>query len=103
MGKIPDQGDFTLRLKHYAAKARSLLHIALLFGPTLLIACLVGKRPAWSLGVILALAVEAAQFAFGYGFDWVDVFDLACDATGIALALAVHHRLKRFVPLIEGS
>ncbi len=98
VGKIPDQGHFTLRLKHYAANARPLLHIVLLFVPTLLIACLVGRKPARSLAIILALAIEAAQLAFGFGFDWVDVFDLACDAAGIALALAAHRYLQRILP-----
>ena len=101
VGEIPDQGDFTLRLKHYAANARPLLHIILLWGPTLLIACLVGGRPARSLAIILAIAIEAAQVAFGYGFDSSDIFDLACDAAGIALALLVYRHLKRrLTPLI---
>ncbi len=99
VGEIPDQGDFTLRLKHYAANARPLLHILLLWGPTLMIACLVGRKSAVSLAVLLALAIEAAQVAFGYGFDWVDIFDLACDATGIALALLMHRHLTRLSPL----
>lgn len=100
VGKIPDKGDFTLRLKHYIAKARPLLHIAMLFVPAWVIACLVGRRSAMSLSVILALATEAAQFAFGYGFDWVDIFDLVCDAMGIAFALAAHQELKRRFPQI---
>lgn len=94
VGEIPDQGDFTLRLKRYAANARPLLHIILLFAPTLAMACLVGRKPTRSLAVILALAIETAQLAFGYGFDWVDVFDLASDAVGIALGLWLHGRLK---------
>lgn len=101
VGEIPDQGDFTLRLKHYAKNARPLLHSLLLFGPTLLIACLVGHRPARSLAVIFALAIEAAQISFGYGFDWVDLFDLVCDATGIFLALLAHRWLKRWSPLVR--
>lgn len=101
VGEIPDQGDFTLRLKLYAAKARPMLHIILLWAPTLLIACLVGAKSARSLAVILALAIETAQVAFGYGFDWVDVFDLACDGTGIALALLAHRHLKRLSPWVR--
>lgn len=101
VGEIPDQGDFSLRLRNYAKHARPLLHGVLLFGPTLLIACLVGRRPALSLAVILALSIETAQFAFGYGFDWTDLFDLACDAAGIALALLAHRRLKRWSPLVR--
>lgn len=103
VGEIPDQGDFTLRLKHYATKARPLLHIILLWAPTLLIACLVGSKSARSLAVILSLAIEAAQVSFGYGFDWGDVFDLACDATGIALALLVYRHLKRFTPWVAAG
>ncbi len=94
VGKIPDMGDFTLRLKHYAANARPLLHMMMLFGPTLLAACLIGKHPTMSLAIIFALATEAAEFAFGYGFDRVDCFDLICDAAGIALALAAYPYLK---------
>ena len=94
-GELPEQGALTLRLKHLVSGARPFLHIALLFGPTLLCACLVGRQPAGSLGVLFSLAIEGAQLAFGYGFDAVDVFDLVCDATGIALALFVHHRLMR--------
>lgn len=98
VGKISVQGDFTLRLKHYAENARPFLHILLLFAPALAIACLVGRKPARSLAVILALAIEAAQLAFGFGFDRVDGFDLACDAVGIGLALIVHSALKRKFP-----
>ncbi len=103
VGEIPDQGDFTLRLKHYAANARPLLHIVLLWGPTLLIACLVGGKPAYSLAVIFALATEAAQLSFGYGFDWIDIFDLVCDATGIVLALVAHRHFKRLTPMVANS
>ena len=103
VGEIPDQGDFTLRLKHYAKKARPLLHIILLAAPTLLIACLVGGKSARSLAVILALAIESAQVSFGYGFDWGDLLDLACDATGIALALLAHRYLRRLTPLVAVS
>lgn len=98
VGKIPDQGDFTLRLKHYSKNLRPLLHIILLFAPALAIACLVGRKSARSLTIFFALAIEAAQLAFGYGFDWVDVFDLVCDAAGIFLALVAHASLQRKFP-----
>lgn len=90
-GKISVKGDFTLWIKAHAVKARPLLHILLLFGPTLLIACLVGKSPAASLGFILSIGIEAAQASFGFGFDWVDVIDLVCDTAGIGLGLAIAH------------
>ncbi|MES2659838.1 MAG: hypothetical protein V4689_14560 [Verrucomicrobiota bacterium] len=98
VGRIPEKGDITIRIKHYVEKARPFLHIVLLFGPTFLIACLVGRRSACSLAIILALAIEAAQFAFGFGFDSTDIVDLVCDAAGIALALAVHHPVQRKWP-----
>ena len=98
VGKIPDKGDWILRVKHFLPDARPLLHIALLFFPTGLMACLVGRKSATSLAVILALATETAEFAFGYGFGWDDVFDLVCDAAGIALALAAFAYLKRITP-----
>ncbi len=94
VGKIPDKGDFTLKVKIHAAKARPLLHVALLFGPALLMALLAGNRGAAFLSVILAISIEVAQFSFGFGFDLVDVMDLACDAVGIALALTVANRLR---------
>jgi glycopeptide antibiotics resistance protein len=37
--------------------------------------------------VLLSIAIESAQIAFGYGFDRVDVADLLHDALGIAAAM----------------
>lgn len=97
VGEIPDKGDLTLRLKHLLTYARTLLHVILLFGPTFLIVWLGGRWPAVSLGGILAVAIEAAQFCFGYGFDLGDCVDLICDAAGIMLALRACEWLKRRV------
>jgi hypothetical protein len=94
VGRIPIRGDFSLRLKLYAQKARPLLHVLLLFIPTFMIACLVGGKPATSLAIILSLAIEVAQLAFDFGFDWLDVFDLLSDAIGILLALWAYRYLK---------
>jgi hypothetical protein len=95
LGKIPVQGGLALRIKYFLAQARPLLHVLLLFAPSLAIACLVGRRPAFFIGVTLALAIELAQVAFGYGFDWVDVVDLANDAIGIALAIWVCKKMLK--------
>ncbi len=98
LGKLPDRGSLVLRVKQNLKQARPLLHALLLFAPTLVLACLVGRKPALSLMVTLALAIELAQVAFGYGFGWDDVFDLATDASGIALAMWVYGKmLKRKV------
>jgi glycopeptide antibiotics resistance protein len=72
-----------------------LLHVLLLFCPTFAFAWLSGAKRALVLGCSLALACEAAQTGFGYGFDWIDVLDLACDAAGIALALHAYDRMRR--------
>jgi len=98
LGEIPPQGDLTLRIKLYAANARPLLHALLLFAPTLALSCLIGRRRAVPLMLLFALMIEGAQVAFGYGFDRVDVFDLICNATGIALGLLAHHWLLRSAP-----
>jgi hypothetical protein len=87
LGKLPAQGDLALRVKLGIARARPLLHSLLLFAPALALALLAGRKPAVFLAIPLALAIELAQVAFGYGFDWIDVLDLACDAIGIALAM----------------
>lgn len=95
LGKVPDHGSLILQIKIRIARARPLLHLLLLFGPSLVLAWLVGRKPALPLLVGLALAIELAQIAFGYGFDWIDVTDLACDAAGIALGLWLAARLPR--------
>ena len=103
VGKIQERGSLALRIKIYAQKARPFLHVALLFGPAFVIACLVGRRSALSLSIIAAIAIEVAQSSFGFGFDRLDIIDLICDAAGIALALALHHHVHRRRPgLIAG-
>ncbi|MES2476734.1 MAG: hypothetical protein V4640_13200 [Verrucomicrobiota bacterium] len=94
LGKMPDQGSFPLRLKHAVTQARPLLHILLLFAPSLAFFCLVRREPALFLAISFALSIELAQIAFGYGFGWDDVFDFGNDALGIALALFASERIK---------
>lgn len=84
-----------LRVKHAISSARPLLHILLLFAPTFGFAWLLGNRPAVVLSAMLAFSIELAQLAFGYGFDLVDVGDLATDAAGIALGLWVWNRVSK--------
>lgn len=98
IGEISAKGDLSLRIKLHIAKARPLLHFLLLFAPTVALSCLIGRRRVVPLMVVFALAVESAQVAFGYGFDWVDVFDLICNAAGIALGVLAYHRLLRCAP-----
>ena len=95
LGKIPYQGDFVLRVKLRISEARPLLHILMLLVPALVIAWLVGRKPALLLMVMLALAIELAQVAFGYGFGWDDVFDLATDAFGIGLAMWAYGKMLK--------
>jgi glycopeptide antibiotics resistance protein len=93
LGALPLQGGWIIQVKSHLAKLRPLLHSLLLCGPTLLFLWLVGRRPAIALALGLAILIEAAQAAFGYGFDFLDVFDLVSDVLGIAAALWVHRRL----------
>jgi hypothetical protein len=86
-GRIPVRGGLALRIKLLAAQARPLLHVLLLMAPVFASALLVGRRPTLFLAVLLSFAIEGAQAAFGYGFDWLDVLDLLTDAAGIALGL----------------
>lgn len=95
VGKIPDKGDITLRIKHLANLARPLLHSLLLFAPALVISCLIGWKRMIPLMALLSVAIETAQVMFGYGFDWADVFDLFNDAIGIALAVLLYRRLRK--------
>jgi hypothetical protein len=89
LGKIPEQGGLLLKAKFYLAPLRPLLHALLIMMPTLAMAWLAGWRPALVLAVMLSIAIELGQIAFGYGFDRVDVLDLLNDAIGIAAAMAV--------------
>ena len=94
LGKMPAQGSLALRIKLKIKEARTFLHVLLLFAPSLLTILLVGRNPALFLMISLALGIELAQLAFGYGFDGGDVIDLTCDALGIALAAFVCKKLR---------
>lgn len=93
LGALPLQGGWIIQVKSHLAKLRPLLHSLLLFAPTLFFAWLVGRKRAIALALGLGILIEAAQAAFGYGFDFLDVFDLASDALGIAVALWVHRKI----------
>ena len=97
MGEIPIQGSPALRLKLTIQQARPLLHLLMLFAPALAIALLAGARPAVWLSSMSALAIELGQVAFGYGFGWDDIGDLASDLLGILLAVWVSRRLLGFL------
>jgi glycopeptide antibiotics resistance protein len=100
---VPCQGNFILRVKdriNYVAPLlysflRSSLHILLLFAPTLVSFALIGRNRSLILAILLAIAIEAAQTLFGYGFDAFDVLDLLFDAAGILLAAWVFENLQQ--------
>lgn len=87
MGKTEVQGSLFLKAKHLVAEARPLLHTLMLAIPTALFVWLTDRRSALFLACFLALGIESAQVAFGYGFGWDDVMDLFTDGLGIALGL----------------
>lgn len=94
-GKLPVRGGLALRIKLLASQIRPLLHVLLLMAPVFASALLVGRKPTLVLAVLLSLAIEGVQAAFGYGFDWLDVMDLLTDAVGIALGLWLAKRFSR--------
>jgi hypothetical protein len=100
-GDVRAQGGLALRVRDVLKHLRILLHVALLAAPTLAFAMLLGRRNAIRLAIPLALSIEAAQVAFGYGFDWVDLVDLAFDGIGIWLALRIHRRLVHGLTLLR--
>lgn len=102
-GRVPTQGSLILRLKNQMSQIspllgsllRSGIHIFLLFAPTFASVLLVGRRRAILLACLIAIAIEAAQFLFGYGLDGSDLLDLLFDACGILLALWVYRKIGR--------
>lgn len=98
LGKLPDKGDLTLRIKLYAKHARPLLHAVMLFGPALWVACLIGFGRSAALMGAFSVGVETAQLGFGYGFDWIDVLDLLWNTLGIVSAWLVYRKLPKWLP-----
>jgi hypothetical protein len=99
-GRLLPQGSLALRVKLLISQARALLHVLLLFAPTLVSAWLVGRRATLALAILCAAAIELAQMAFGYGFQWLDILDLATDAAGIAAGLWLVRRLPSWCLLL---
>ena len=95
LGRIPVQGGWILQLKQKLALLRPLLHAVLLFVPTVVFAFLIGPRLALALSFALAISSEAAQTAFGFGFEWIDVLDLLTDSAGILSAIWCFKHLQR--------
>jgi hypothetical protein len=96
LGKIPPQGNWLIQIKHQLSKLRLLLHGLLLFGPTMLFAFLVGQKRALLLAIGFAVAIEAAQVSFGYGFDYQDVVDLFSNGFGVAAGIMAYRMWPRF-------
>lgn len=100
-GRIPPQGSALVLLKDFihqhCPSLKSFYHIPLLFAPTLLSLLLISRRRSLLLGGFTAVAIEAAQLAFGYSLDWMDALDVTCDALGILLACRAHRWLTTSV------
>lgn len=92
IGDVPDQRGWIVKLKLKLEPLRPLLHALLLFVPALAFSFLIGRMYALQLSCALAVMIEAAQIAFGYGFDWIDVSDLLTDFIGIQFAIWIHRR-----------
>lgn len=88
--------NLLLRWKVRLRFLRPLLHSLLFFAPALVFLLLTrAENRALALVAMLAVLVELAQWAFGYGFEVSDCLDLGTDAIGILLALVLHRRWRR--------
>lgn len=94
-GYLLPQGSLALKVKLLVSQVRVLLHILLLLAPTLASAWLIGRRRTLVLAILCAAAIELAQMAFGFRFDWLDAIDLITDATGIAAGLWLANKIRR--------
>ena len=83
------------RVFQFKEHFRPLLHLAAFAALTFIFSALLDPGKGWLPVSALGLASEAMQVAFGFGFDWLDVFDLLLDAAGIAFGLWLHHRWVR--------
>jgi hypothetical protein len=93
-GEVLPSGSLFLQVKLLIKEARFLLHILLLLGPTLVSGWLIGRNPTLWIAVLCAAAIELAQMAFGFRFDWIDLIDLVTDAIGIAAGLWLATRFR---------
>jgi len=93
MGRLPDPDHIGLKIKTYLPFLRQLLHVLVLFAPTLLIAIFVDARRALALGLALSFSIEGAQFLYGFGFGLDDADDLVFNTIGILAALWLRFRL----------
>ncbi len=94
LGKLPGKASPILLIKEVLGGVKQVLHAVLMFGFTLVMAFLVKERSAVILATMIALGIELAQVGFGYGADWLDVWDLVGDFAGIFLAVWVFRRLR---------
>ncbi|MCW1885144.1 hypothetical protein OKA04_10430 [Luteolibacter flavescens] len=90
------KGNILLQIKNRIEAARPLFHMLMFFGPTILLAFMVGRWKSFVFAALLAAAIEGSQYLFGYGFDGSDCLDLTYDAMGVAAALIVHARITRW-------
>jgi hypothetical protein len=96
--RLIEHRGWLLNVKALLERLRPLFHAAALAVPAFLFAIMAGWRVALLLAGMLALGSEAAQTAFGYGFNLTDVADLLCDAAGIGMALWIASLMK---PVLE--
>lgn len=94
-GEIHVQENWIIAIRQFLKNIRPLLHVGFFFGVTMVFFLLVGKRRAVWLSAGLALAIEASQWSFGYGFDLKDVVDLISGGAGIWLAFWSCRKIKQ--------
>lgn len=84
--------DMKVRFAHF----RPLLHGLIFVVPTFILLLLSGPRRVLALTGALALLIEGAQYALGFGFESTDLLDLANDAFGMLAGLMAFALCRRW-------
>lgn len=88
-GKIKPERSIVVWIKMNLNRWLSWIHLLAFFLPCLVIAILVGVRPASIIGFSFAIASEGSQMLFGDVWDTGDQIDLLLNLMGVALGLFV--------------
>lgn len=92
LGEMPVQGSWLVKVKIALSFLRPVLHVLLFAAPAFAMAMCCGPRCSWWSISMIAILVEVAQFGFGFGSDWIDLFDLLIDWLGIGAALWLYKK-----------
>lgn len=94
VGNAPNNFPVLLKIKEKLAFFRFPLHLLLFATLGTILYYLAGARTGLALGVAVAGLMELCAWAFGFGFNGMDILDLGTNGAGLGLALLIHRRRK---------